>query len=101
MGLQNVGIVGVAGSAGFVPQARTQRYRDRTPKACDRLQRHGFFSLSRKLNDMDDKNKLPERPSTNPGLKDEKVSKDLLNEDPKEEKKAIERTSEDRLDEAE
>lgn len=41
----------------------------------------------------------------NPGLKDEKAvqkgNKDLMNEDPLEEKEAIERTSDDRLDAAE
>ena len=52
---------------------------------------------------MEDNKKTPDPPSPNPGLKDEKASnkKDLLNEDPMEEKNAIERTSEDRLDEAE
>lgn len=43
----------------------------------------------------------------NPGLKDDKVTtkddpkKDFLNEDPMEEKRAIEETSKDRLSEAE
>ena len=59
---------------------------------------------------MEDNKKVPESnrtsdtyPAKNPGLKDEKASnkKDLLNEDPMEEKEAIEKTSEDRLDEAE
>jgi hypothetical protein len=70
---------------------------------------------NKKVNLFGDPDKLPEESRTsdsyldhNPGLKDEKVIKqrgglkDLLNEnDPLEEKKAIERTSEDRLDEAE
>ena len=54
--------------------------------------------------------KLPEQDRTsdsylrNPGLKDEKqdnTNNDLLNEDPLEEKRAIEETSEDRLNSAE
>ena len=53
----------------------------------------------------DDKNKQPELDRLpNPGLKDEKAANkksDLLNEDPTEEKEAIEKTSEDRLDGAE
>ena len=61
-------------------------------------------------NPFSDPNKRPESDRTsdsylgnNPGLKDEKHVKkeDLLNEDPLEEKEAIERTSDDRLDEAE
>jgi hypothetical protein len=62
------------------------------------------------IHPFSDPDKRPESDRTsdsylgnNPGLKDEKAvkQKDLLNEDPLEEKEAIERTSEDRLDEAE
>jgi len=62
-----------------------------------------FSALPNKITVMEENKKAPETSAPNPGLKDEKVSnkKDLLNEDPMEEKKAIERTSEDRLDEAE
>ncbi|HYE53831.1 MAG TPA: hypothetical protein VD996_03275 [Chitinophagaceae bacterium] len=57
---------------------------------------------------LGDPDKLPEADRTsdsylrNPGLKDEKTTNkdDLLNEDPMEEKRAIEETSEDRLSEA-
>ncbi|HYF31315.1 MAG TPA: hypothetical protein VD993_09365 [Chitinophagaceae bacterium] len=66
----------------------------------------------KKIN-LGDPDKLPEEDRTsdsylrNPGLKDEEVNrksgddKGLLNEDPLEEKRAIEDTSEDRLSEAE
>lgn len=62
---------------------------------------------------LGDPDKLPESDRTddsylkNPGLKDDKVSrkegsnKEFLNEDPMEEKRAIEDASEDRLSEAE
>jgi hypothetical protein len=70
---------------------------------------------SKKIN-LGDPDKLPEADRTsdsyireNPGLKEKDVqagrnkepNKDLLNEDPLEEKRAIEETSEDRLDSAE
>ena len=89
-------------------------------------ERHGFFRFlfindymeenQKKVNLFGDPDKeVPPAdrtsdayPDHNPGLKDEKAVKnkgglkDLLNEnDPLEEKKAIEKTSEDRLDEAE
>ena len=68
--------------------------------------------LSKRIN-FGDPDKLPESDRTddsylkNPGLKDDKVSrkdepnKEFLNEDPLEEKRAIEDASEDRLSEAE
>jgi hypothetical protein len=68
--------------------------------------------MEKRIN-LGDPNKLPESDRTddaylkNPGLKDDKVSRrderseGLLNEDPMEEKRAIEETSEDRLSEAE
>ncbi len=65
---------------------------------------------SKRVN-LGDPDKLPEADRTddsylrNPGLKDEqagkKSGKDLLNEDPMEEKRDIEETSEDRLSSAE
>jgi hypothetical protein len=67
---------------------------------------------SKRIN-LGDPDKLPEADRTddsyltNPGLKDDKVNKKddpkkgFFNEDPMEEKRAIEDTSEDRLSEAE